>query len=294
MYPTLISALPTGGSDEGHRLTTGSRCGSPVIRLALTVMLMASGLLVTTAGAVSAAAPSNDRFGNATVISSIPFTDSVDTTEATTTGVNPDCAGASNTVWYSFTPSVDGDIAANTVGSDFDTTLSVYIGDANDLIQVACNDDVHDGVHSAVLFQATAGTTYYLMAGSCCGQGGGALELTVQEFEPLDLDLTIGRGRVDPRTGDAVVKGTITCSASLAETPIYVELRQRRGDAIIVGRGSAVVDCDTTSTKWRALVLGRRAFDSGWARVIAVTEVCDFMCTREGATRVIWLRQRLL
>ncbi len=283
MYPT------TSPSRQGRHPSAGRSA-----TLATAAMLMASGLLVATTGAVSAAAPSNDRFGNATVISSIPFTDSVDTTEATTTGVNPDCAGDSNTVWYSFTPSVDGQMSATTVGSDFDTTLSVYIGDANDLIMIACNDDAGHGFHSAVLFQATAATTYYLMAGSCCGQGGGALELAVQEFEPLDLDLTIGRGRVDSRTGDAVVKGTITCSASLAETPIYVELRQRRGDAIIVGRGFAVVDCDTTGAKWRALVLGRRAFDSGWARVIAVTEVCEFMCTREEATRVISLRLRLL
>src|SRR5438094_894918 len=50
-----------------------------------------------------AAPPMNDNFDNATAIS-LPFTDSVDLSEATTEPGEPFFCGAQQTVWYSFTP----------------------------------------------------------------------------------------------------------------------------------------------------------------------------------------------
>lgn len=296
MHPIATPSFSMGGSGVRHRPTIGlsSRYGFRRVRLVLAVMLIVSGLLATTAGAASAAAPSNDRFGQATVISSLPFSDQVDTTEATRGDADPNCVDDGHTVWYSFSPSASGEIFATTRGSDYDTTLSVYTGDREDLILIACNDDF-DGGTSAVQFEVLVGSTYYLMAGSYAGNGGGTLELTVDEFEPLAIDLTITGGRLDPRTGDAFVRGTVTCSAPIAAARIGIHLRQRRGDSIDIGRGSATVDCDTAVGKWRGLVLGRRALQPGWARIIAWIDVCgDASCATYETTRVISLRLRPL
>jgi hypothetical protein len=46
-------------------------------------------------------------------------------------------------------------IEANTFGSDYDTTLSVYTGSRGALTQIACNDDA-DLLQSLVRFNATA------------------------------------------------------------------------------------------------------------------------------------------
>src|SRR5690242_7105307 len=58
-------------------------------------------------------APSNDNFGNATVIAALPFSDSVDITDATVEPGEqpPSCAFGSSsgkTVWYTFTPAATG------------------------------------------------------------------------------------------------------------------------------------------------------------------------------------------
>ena len=52
----------------------------------------------------------------------------------------PDCSGREPTVWYAFRPSAAVRVEANTFGSDYDTTLSVYTGARGDLAQLACDD----------------------------------------------------------------------------------------------------------------------------------------------------------
>ena len=58
-----------------------------------------------------------------------------------------------------------GAVSANTIGSTYDTTLSVWTGTPGSLISVACNDDIADGQYtqSQLSFTATAGTKYYFM-----------------------------------------------------------------------------------------------------------------------------------
>lgn len=134
---------------------------------------------------ISLAQPANDDFDNATIITKpLPFTDSLDTTLATTAPDDPSCEGRGHTVWYSFTPSADIPVSANTFGSDYDTTLSAYTGKRGALTQIACNDDFGGTLQSRIDFQATAGTTVFLMVASFGGSPGGNLVLTVQEGAP--------------------------------------------------------------------------------------------------------------
>ena len=53
------------------------------------------------------------------------------------------------------------------LGSDYDTAIAVYTGDALDaLTEIGCNDDVGVGVTSGIVLQATSGTNYLFQIGS--------------------------------------------------------------------------------------------------------------------------------
>jgi hypothetical protein len=169
-------------SMEGGGLTMSRRLFRPALIALAILAMMALG-----APRALAVPPSNDDFDSATLIGSVPFSDSLDTTEATTAADDPDCAGNGHTVWYSFTPTSDMGISANTFGSDYDTTLSVYTGSRGALEQVACNDDTQS-LQSSVRFAATGGVTYFFMAGSFDNSSGGNLQFSVQEVLPPPND----------------------------------------------------------------------------------------------------------
>jgi len=134
----------------------------------------------------------NDEFDGAIVIEALPFTDYRDTTSATWSPTDPYDCSSNGSVWYAFTPETDIVLEANTIGSNYDTTLAAYTGTLGSLSLVpgACNDDYY-GLQSRVTFQANAGTTYYFLVGRCCGSGGdggGSLVFTVEEILPPPND----------------------------------------------------------------------------------------------------------
>lgn len=70
-------------------------------------------------------------------------------------------AGGGRTVWWRWTAPTTGRFLVNTNGSSFDTVLSAFSGSSlTDLTRLAVNDD-YSGTASRVLFDVTAGTTYY-------------------------------------------------------------------------------------------------------------------------------------
>ena len=164
------------------------------------------------------AAPANDDFDNATVITALPFTDHVNTAEATTATDDPlgdDSCGFDSidghTVWYQFTPTQNMRINANT-GGDFDHNIFIYTGTRGNLTRVTCNFVPH----SATL-NAQAGVTYYLLLGSNGDDPGGDVVFTVQLS--LEVTMTIDHvGELDVSTGVVPVRGTTTCSR-----PAFVE-----------------------------------------------------------------------
>jgi hypothetical protein len=125
-----------------------------------------------------AAAPSNDDFDDATVISELPFSDSIDTTGATTADDDPGCFGQGSTVWYAFTPEEDIPVRADTGGSDYLATVSVYTGSRGKLTQIACDNQ------GRMQFEAVAGETYFFMVGGQFGGGpGGQLDFSVDTYK---------------------------------------------------------------------------------------------------------------
>jgi PKD repeat protein len=136
------------------------------------------------ANTVQAAPPSNDDFNAAKVIDGLPFTDPVNTTEATIGDDDPyrmDGNPSYASVWYAFTPSVDVGVTANTSGSSYGTVVEVFTGERGSLIRV-----VSSFMTDPVVFRASAGTTYYFMVNqySPYPQNGGYLVFNVIMKEP--------------------------------------------------------------------------------------------------------------
>lgn len=261
---------------------------------ALPAILAAVSVAVLMASPVAAQPPLNDDVDDATVIAALPYANSQDTTEATTASDDPECAGNGHTVWYSFTPSSDIEVIADTFGSDFDTTLSVYTGSRGSLDQIACNDD-SGSLQSRLLFRATAGVRYLLMIGSYFDSPGGALEVALQEAPPqVQLDVGIVRiGKIGDK-GVVTIRGWITCSRPADDVSILGTIRQRRSDRIAVSSYLTIVDCDGR-TLWRARTLGETArFRPGHARVVAAANYADEIrveIIRDRAMKVVRLRR---
>src|SRR5687768_3465792 len=104
--------------------------------IALTAVLLVAGVSV---GSASAAPPSNDTEAEAIEIGPLPFTHSMDTSEATNDG--PRFCTTQASVFYSFTPDVTGRVQVDLIGSGYDTTLGVYTRTNEGTVQpVTCND----------------------------------------------------------------------------------------------------------------------------------------------------------
>ena len=179
------------------------------------------------------AAPVNDDFDNATVITALPFTDNLNTAEATTAPDDPlgdDLCGFGtidgHTVWYQFTPTQNMRINANTAGTrGFDHNIFVYTGTRGNLTRVACNF-----VPLSATFDAQAGVTYYLLLGSEGDAPGRDVVFTVQLS--LDVTVTIDHvGELNLTTAAVPVRGTTTCSrAAFVEVGVVsVERRDVAG-----------------------------------------------------------------
>jgi Ca2+-binding RTX toxin-like protein len=141
--------------------------------------VLASVLVGATPGGAMAAPPANDAFADAIAVNEpLPFTDLRDTSDATAEDGEPSandfgCEFLAASVWYSFVPSTDAIVAADTVGSDFDTVLAVWEGSALDsLTHVACSDDARGGRQSSVPFVAEAGVEYRIQVGGYLAETG--------------------------------------------------------------------------------------------------------------------------
>jgi hypothetical protein len=128
---------------------------------------------------VIAPPPANENFSSAINITATTFTDTKDSSAATSQSTNPapPCtqselagSGDSNVIWYSVTPSGTGTAEIDTIGSSYDTALSVWSGTSlANLASVACNDDINPGIilqSQLTNLTLSAGTTYYIMVSS--------------------------------------------------------------------------------------------------------------------------------
>jgi subtilisin family serine protease len=106
---------------------------------------------------------SNDNFGNRIVLSGLPVSTTGSNIGATAEPQEPAQNGPINSVWWSWTAPYNETVNINTIGSNFDTWLSVFTGSAlGNLNLIGFNDDGGGGFTSLVSLNATAGTTYQI------------------------------------------------------------------------------------------------------------------------------------
>ncbi|MGW6929816.1 hypothetical protein ACWGE0_07075 [Lentzea sp. NPDC054927] len=111
-----------------------------------------------------AAPPSNDDFADATAITSLPFSSTVDTREGTAANDDPSsCSWSTSSVWFRYTAPADGFARMSTDRPD-DTkpAISAYTGERGALTWVtdACQQP-HGG--GSDTFAVKAGTTYHFL-----------------------------------------------------------------------------------------------------------------------------------
>ena len=126
--------------------------------------------------------PANDEFANATLVGEpLPFSDTVNTTAAGLELTFVPCfvSDLERTVWYSFTPSADVVVTADTFGSDFPAGVVVFVGNSlATLVPVACQG----AISGEVVFPTNAGVTYSIQVGGHDFPPGGSLsfQMTVK------------------------------------------------------------------------------------------------------------------
>ena len=156
--------------------------------------------------------PRNDDFGAPTLIPSSSARYAQDVTTAMMAPDDPWCFGSAQSVWFAFTPPTNMRLEANTLGSSYDSSLSVYTGARGALDQLSCNDDAAGTLQSRVRFAATAGTTYYFMASSRFTPVTPAnLVFNLQPAPaPFSFNPSVAQfGSVTPSTGAVTIRGSV-------------------------------------------------------------------------------------
>ena len=247
-----------------------------MIRKRLTVLV---GLLLvgSLAGAapVLAAAPLNDLYPDREVIA-VGFTDTVDTTEATTDADDLDiaagCLGVpalDASVWYSLTATADMGIVVDVSASTYSAGVIIASGSLGAFTVEACGP-------GASAWSAVNGVTYTILVFDDQEDGvgnGGTLEINVAEAPPPpELTVTVNpRGTFDSHTGGAVISGTVTCTGVAEFSFIDVSVRQKVGRIFIDGFGFIEgFACDGTTQAWSADIFPNSGIFKG-GRAITVT-----------------------
>ncbi len=246
--------------------------------LLISIVALASLGLV---GPVLAAAPGSDLYAGRTSIVSIPFIDSVDTTEASTDAddaeANAQCGApvTDASVWYEITATSNGALLVDTYASDYSTGVLVATGAPGSLAVLTC-------APGSASFATSTGETYAILIFDDQGDGGGNggnLGITVSEVPPPPvLTVTIAAaGQFNARTGAATIRGTVTCTGGdeSGKNFIDVQVSQSIGRIKFSGQGFTEFACDGTAHPWAVDVLSSSGkFAGGKASVTLFAVAC--------------------
>ena len=264
----------------------------------LTLITISALFSLVLAAPALASAPTGDLYASRTAIGSLPFTDTLDTTEATTDGTdaeaNASCGAPATdaSVWYEFTAAADGYIIVDVSASDYSAGVIVVSGSPGTFTYENCGP-------GGTVFYAASGETYAILAFDDQNDrtgNGGTLNISVDVAPPpptvhISINST---GRFNKVSGSATVSGTLTCTdASFVE--FDVQLTQAVGRFTITGFGGDKSDslvCDGTAQRWSVEVFGQNGkFKGGSAVAIANSFACGlFDCASDYAQRVVRLR----
>lgn len=166
-------------------------------------------ICLLTVAPASGAAPSNDDFSHAAEITSLPFSETIDSSQATAALDDPyGCSNNYRTVWYRLQATSSSRIALSTSDYPYATAMSVWTGSPGSLTLVACNQMAYPPT-SYTSFAAVAGQTYYIM-----------LSGTYYYPEPSSFNLSVSV--VEPVANDDLIH-----AAEVSELPFSVDLDTR-------------------------------------------------------------------
>jgi len=162
-------------------------------------------------------------------------------------------------------------------------------------VEVICAGRV--GAGTGVRFDATAGTTYFVMAGTFTRFGGGpvgpggnlVLNASVAP-PPLTGDVTVNRGTVT-NAGTVTMSGTLTCNRE-GTAMVSLTLEQRFGR--LVARGGVSNVPMVCGTPWSVQLEPFTAVAFGPGRADATVDLflCDpFECVSKQVTSSVHLRR---
>jgi len=117
----------------------------------------------------------NNSFAQAVTLDGSADTETDRSIGATKEGGEPNHAGNAGgaSLWYRWTAPSDAVVSLSTDGTNFDTLLGVYTGNAvNSLTQIVANDNHGGRVTSEVTFRPTTGTTYRIAVDGKDGASG--------------------------------------------------------------------------------------------------------------------------
>jgi hypothetical protein len=219
-----------------------------------------------------AAVPSNDKYSGAEPIASIPFSASLDTTEATTDSDDAElnvCGAPAMdaSVWYSYTAGADGFLLADVSASDYTAGVFVATGAPGSFNVLACGP-------GGAAWEAVTGETYSILViddQQDGGGNGGQMELSVDVAPPPPaLEVTVNKtARFDAKTGSAIMSGTIMCGSDAQFAFLETQVTQRVGRMLIRGFGGTEVTCDDTTRPWEIEVIGDNGLFKGGKAVSA-------------------------
>ena len=249
--------------------------------------LTAGLILITAATPALAAPPVNDTFGNAIAITSLPFSASLNTREATTDTVdeeaNADCGAPFTlaTVWYTYTAPADGALLLDMSAANYSGGFLVVTGAPGSLEVVNCGP-------TTIAVEIEAGVLYHIMVldDDDADGAGGDLSFTAREAPPPpEVTLVVNRtGSHDPATGSATLSGTMTCVGEVEFSIIFAELQQRVGRGVVAGSNAMEITCDGVERPWSLTIapeLGTK-FAGGKAASFSFGVACGPVFCREG------------
>jgi hypothetical protein len=166
-----------GSADSAPRSCPRGRRSPRPLALVAALIVGSAGLVgVSPAWAVP---PDNDDIATATVIDTLPFTDWLDTSEATSAPDDPDCFGSDASVWYVFTAPSETVLLLD-IWATYDFAVSAYTGVAGVLEQVHCvGRESDDDEYFDRLTVHDEQTIYLMVAAKAPATTGGKLYLTI-------------------------------------------------------------------------------------------------------------------
>jgi len=254
------------------------------------------GLVVFSVSPAYAAVPANDTIQNATEITTVPFTDTVDTTDATTdaleTSLNANCPAPTveHGVWYHAVVAQSGNYTADTSQSNYGTGIMVLTGPASAPTFLTCGP-------TSVTGPLTAGQDVFLLVfgDGATAATSGTMVLTVAAAAPAPtVSVTVSPRGSFGRDGSATIRGTLTCTGDgVGFEGILGQVEQRVGRVLLSSFFIAQpnVVCDGTPQDWVATAVPSNGlFRGGHATVDVQAEVCNSGgCGTAGASATVAL-----